>query len=229
MFVANRHRDRAIALATQFGGGSGSFDELPGELVRADVVVSSTASPHAIIGPEELSAVMAERSGRPLLLVDLAVPRDIDHACAAVDGVTLLDMDALQRAVRGHLSVRRAEAVRAEAIVEEEIQTFAGWLGRLEVMPTLSALRMRGDEVVSELLAANESRWESLSERDAARVEALARAVVKRLLHEPTERVKALDGDHRHARLQLLRELFGLEEEVASEAGEAAEVRRLAG
>lgn len=229
MFVANRHRDRAIALATRFGGGSGSFDELPGELVRADVVVSSTASPHAIIGPEELSAVMDERSGRPLLLVDLAVPRDIDHACAAVPGVTLMDMDALQRAVRGHLSVRRAEAVRAEAIVEEEIQTFAGWLGRLEVMPTLAALRSRGDDVVDELLAANAGRWESLSERDAARVEAMARAVVKRLLHEPTERVKALDGDHRHARLQLLRELFGLEEDVASEAGEAAEVRRLAG
>lgn len=226
MFVANRHRDRAIALAQRFGGASGSFDQLPDELEHADVVVSSTASPHAIIGPEELEAV---RGGKPLLIIDLAVPRDVDPACAGVEGVTLMDMDALQRAVRGHLSVRRAEAVRAEAIVEEEIQTFAGWLGRLEVMPTLAALRMRGDDVVSELLAANAGRWESLSERDAARVEALARSVVKRLLHEPTERVKALDGDHRHARLQLLRELFGLEEDATSEAGEAAEVRRLAG
>lgn len=226
MFVANRHRDRAIALAQRFGGASGSFDQLPEELESADVVVSSTASPHAIIGPEELEAV---RGGKPLLIIDLAVPRDIDPACAGVEGVTLMDMDALQRAVRGHLSVRRAEAVRAEAIVEEEIQTFAGWLGRLEVMPTLAALRSRGDAVVTDLLAANAGRWESLSERDAARVEALARSVVKRLLHEPTERVKALDGDHRHARLQLLRELFGLEEDVTSEAGEAAEVRRLAG
>ena len=69
------------------------------------------------------------------------MPRDIDPACAAVDGVTLLDMDALQAPVRRHLSVRRAEAVRAEAIVEDEIQTFAGWLGRLEVLPTLTALR----------------------------------------------------------------------------------------
>lgn len=229
MFVANRHRDRAIALAARFGGGSGSFDELPGELERADVVVSSTASPHAIIGPEELGAVMDERGGRPLLLVDLAVPRDIDPACAAVGGVTLMDMDALQRAVRGNLSVRRAEAVRAEAIVEEEIQTFAGWLGRLDVTPTLAQLRSRGDAVVDELLAANANRWESLSEKDAVRVEALARAVVKRLLHEPTERVKTLDDEHRHARLKLLRELFGLEDDSLSEAGEAAEVRRLAG
>lgn len=226
MFVANRHRDRAIALASRFGGASGGFDELPSELERADVVVSSTASPHAIIGPEELAAV---REGRPLLVIDLAVPRDIDPACAGVEGVTLLDMDALQRAVRGHLSDRRNEAVHAEAIVEEEIQTFAGWLGRLDVMPTLSALRSKGDGVVRELLAANAGRWESLSERDEARVEALARAVVKRLLHEPTERVRTLDDEHRHARLKLLRELFGLEEDAASEAGAAAEVRRLAG
>ena len=215
MFVANRRRDRAIALADRFGGTSGSFDALPAELERADVVVSSTASPHAIIEAESLAAVMEERGGRPLLLVDLAVPRDIDPGCGALDGVTLMDMDALQASVQRHLTVRRAEAVRAEAIVEDEIQVFAGWLGRLDVLPTLTALRERGDDIVAGLLAENAGRWESLSERDAERVEALARAVVNRLLHEPTRRVRELDDEHRHARLALLRELFGLEEDVA--------------
>jgi glutamyl-tRNA reductase len=229
MFVANRRRDRAIALAQRYGGSSGSFDALPDELLRADVVVSSTASPHAIIGPEELAAVMEERGGRPLLIVDLAVPRDIDPGCAALDGVTLLDMDALQAQVRGHLGVRQAEAVRAEAIVEDEIQSFAGWLGRLEVLPTLTALRERGDAIVDGLLAENAGRWEAMTERDAARVEAMARAVVKRLLHEPTARVRDLDATDRHARLSLLRELFGLEEAAAPDADEAAEVRRLHG
>ena len=104
-------------------------------------------------------------------------------------------MDALQAQVRGHLGVRRAEAVHAEAIVEEEIQAFAGWLGRLEVLPTLTALRERGDAIVDGLLAENAGRWEGLTERDAERVEAMARAVVKRLLHEPTARVRDLDGD----------------------------------
>jgi glutamyl-tRNA reductase len=229
MFVANRRRDRAIALAQRFGGSSGSIDALPEELERADVVVSSTASPHAIIGAEELATVMELRSGRPLLLVDLAVPRDIDPACGRLDGVTLLNMDALQAQVRGNLSVRQAEAVRAEAIVEDEIQTFAGWLGRLEVLPTLTALRGLGDSVVDGLLAENAGRWESLSERDGERVEALARAVVNRLLHEPTARVRSLDAADRHARLSLLRELFGLEEAAAADADEAAEVRRLHG
>jgi glutamyl-tRNA reductase len=229
MFVANRRRDRAIALAQRYGGSSGSFDALPEELLRADVVVSSTASPHAIVGPEELAAVMDERGERPLLIVDLAVPRDIDPGCAALDGVTLLDMDALQAQVRGHIRVRQAEAVRAEAIVEDEIQAFAGWLGRLEVLPTLTALRERGDAIVDGLLAENAGRWESLSEADSARVEAMARAVVKRLLHEPTARVRDLDATDRHARLSLLRELFGLEEAAAAQADEAAEVRRLHG
>jgi glutamyl-tRNA reductase len=229
MFVANRHRDRAIALAERYGGSSGSFDELPAELVRADVVVSSTASPHAIIGAEELAEVMAARAGRPLLLVDLAVPRDIDPACAEIEGVTLLDMDALQSAVRANLRVRRAEAARAVDIVEDEIQTFAGWLGVLEVMPTVGALRARGDDVVTGLLAENAGRWEALSERDAERVEAFGRAIVKRLLHEPTRRVKELEPEHRHARLQLLRELFGLDEAPAGELADDAEVRRLHG
>jgi glutamyl-tRNA reductase len=141
----------------------------------------------------------------------------------------VLDMDGLQRRVERNISVRRAEARRAEGIVEEEIQAFAGWLGSLEVLPTLSALRAHGDAVVDGLLAENAGRWEGMTERDAERVEALARAIVKRLLHEPTTRVKGLEAEQRHARLQLLRELFGLEETPAAAAPEAApaEVRTL--
>jgi glutamyl-tRNA reductase len=227
MFIANRRRDRAIALARRFGGESGSFDALPSELARADIVISSTSSPHALLEAEELALVTGERRGRPLLLVDLAVPRDIDPACAELPGVTLLDIDGLQAQVRRHISVRQAEARRAEGIVEEEIQAFAGWLGSLDVMPTLAALRARGDDVVAQVLAENEGRWETLSERDRKRVEALARAIAKRLLHEPTVRVRNLDAAHRHARLQLLRELFGLDDAAPEAKEQGAEVRAL--
>jgi glutamyl-tRNA reductase len=227
MFIANRRRDRAIALAQQFGGASGSFDALPAELARADIVISSTSSPHALLGAEELALVNGDRHGRPLLLVDLAVPRDIDAACAELPGVTLLDIDGLQAQVRRHISVRKAEARRAEGIVEEEIQAFAGWLGSLEVMPTVTALRAHADDIVAQVLAENEGRWDTLSERDRKRVEALARAVANRLLHEPTLRVKGLDASHRHARLQLLRDLFGLEDAAPEAAEQPAEVRTL--
>jgi glutamyl-tRNA reductase len=230
MFIANRRRERAIALAQRFGGASGSFDALPAELGRADIVIASTSSPHTLLGAEELAVVVAERRERPLLLVDLAVPRDIEAAAGELPGVTLLDIDGLQAQVAGHISVRRAEARRAEGIVEEEIQAFAGWLGSLEVMPTVTALRTRADAVVAQVLAENDGRWEGLSERDRRRVEALARAVANRLLHEPTLHVKSLEGGHRHARLQLLRELFGLEEAADEGArqqpGEVRELRR---
>jgi glutamyl-tRNA reductase len=230
MFVANRRRDRAIALAQRFGGASGSFDALPGELERADIVIASTSSSHHLLGAEELATVIEERHDRPLLLIDLAVPRDIDPECGELPGVTLLDIDALQATVRRGMSVRRAEAVAAEVIVEEEIQTFAGWLGQLEVTPTLRALRAQADAVVDRLLAENEGRWEALTERDRERVETLARTALNRLLHEPTTRVKALEGEQRHARLQLLRELFGLEDreaDTAAEPARTAEVRAL--
>jgi len=227
MFVANRRRERAIALAQRFGGATIAFDALPAELERADIVVASTASPHAIVGAEELALVTAVRgAGRPLLLLDLAVPRDIDPDCAALPGVTLVDIDGLQAQVARTHNERRIEARRAEGIVEEEIQAFAGWLGTLEVLPTIAALREQADALVADLLAENEHRWESLSARDRERVEAMLRAAVKRLLHEPTARVKSLDGDRRHARLSLLRELFGLDEPAAAERP-AAEVREL--
>jgi len=155
------------------------------------------------------------------------VPRDIDPDCGELTGVTLLDIDGLQAQVARHISVRKAEARRAEGIVEDEIQAFAGWLGSLEVMPTVTALRARGDDVVAQVLAENEGRWEALTERDRQRVEALARAIANRLLHEPTLRVKGLDSAHRHARLQLLRELFGLDDTPAEAAEQPAEVRAL--
>jgi glutamyl-tRNA reductase len=228
MFVANRRRERAIALARRFGGSTIAFDRLPGELERADIVVASTASPHAIVGAEELSVVMAARAGRPLLLLDLAVPRDIDPDCASLSGVTLVDIDGLQAQVARTHHERRIEARRAEGIVEEEIQSFAGWLGTLEVLPTIAALREQADTLVEELLRENAARWEGLTERDRERVEAMLRAAVKRLLHEPTQRLRSLDADRRHARLSLLRELFGLEDAPVAEAADA-EVRELRG
>jgi glutamyl-tRNA reductase len=195
----------------------------------ADIVLASTASPHPIVGHEELALVMRQRRERPLLLIDIAVPRDVDPLCAQLPGVTLYDIDDLQAVVAGNLKVRQAESRRAEAIIEEEIQRFAGWLGSLEVMPTIAALRTHGDEIVSGVLSENEGRWESLSERDRERVEAVANTVMNRLLHEPTLRMKRSGGDRMHARMQLLRELFGLEDSPEEGAAEqpAAEVRSL--
>ena len=212
IFVANRHADRARSLAERFGGQVRGLDRLPETLEQADIVVASTASPHAIVGRDELALVMAAREGRPLLLIDIAVPRDIDPACAEIEGVTLRDIDDLQAVVEHNLAGRAADVPAADAIVEEEIVRFARWLGTLDARPTIAALRGRADEIVERVLEENAGRWESASARDLARIEALARAVTSRLLHEPTIRLASLDAERRHGSVELLRDLFALRE-----------------
>jgi len=215
IFLANRHADRALSLAQRFGGTVVGLDKLPEQLTEADIVLSSTSSPHPIVGREELEVVMANRAGRPLLLIDIAVPRDIDPACGELEGVTLYDIDDLQENVARNLNSRAEEAPRALEIVEEEIRRFARWLGQLDALPTVSALREHGSALVEQVLAENDGRWESASPRDLARVEAIARAVMSRLLHEPTIRLRSLGGDRGHASLEVVRELFALREDGA--------------
>jgi glutamyl-tRNA reductase len=233
IFVANRHADRALSLAQRFGGSVVGLDGLPDQLLRADIVLSSTSSPHPIVGREELELVMREREergGRALLLIDIAVPRDIDPGCGELEGVSLYDIDDLQAVVERNLSTRAEEAPQALQIVEEEIQRFARWLGQLDALPTVSALREHGNLLVEQVLAENVGRWESASPRDLARVEAIARAVMSRLLHEPTIRLRSLGEDGGHASLELVRELFGLREDPPSQQepqGELAEVHDL--
>ena len=168
---------------------------------------------------------MRARGGRPLLVLDIAVPRDVEAACGDLDGVTLVDMDGLQRVVARNLRVRGGEVSRGEEIVEEEISRFASWMGTLDVVPTVAALRAHGEDIVAGVLAENASRWESASPRDVARAEAIARAVMSRLLHEPTLQLKERGS---HARVELARELFGLmDAPAAADEADPAEVREL--
>jgi glutamyl-tRNA reductase len=230
VFVANRHYDRAIGLAQRFGGKAVRFDELPAELERADIVVSSTASPHHVVERDGLAAVMAARERRPLLLVDIAVPRDIDPRVAELEGVVLRDIDDLQRVVERTLFGRAAEARRAEALIDHELERFMRWLTTLGVVPAISALRSRAEEIVRQVLAENEDRWQALTPADRERMELLAAAIAKRLLHQPILRLKAHSDEHvAYAYVQALRELFGLEIEPGSAFESATESEERAG
>jgi glutamyl-tRNA reductase len=219
VFVANRRYDRAIGLAQRFGGNAVRFEELPEQLEAADIVVSATNSPHHIVERDDIVQVMSTREGRPLLLVDIAVPRDIEPACREVAGVSLHNIDDVQQIVERNASGREAEAKRAERIIEAELDRFERWLASLEVVPTISALRERADEIVRRVLAENGPRWESLSEADRERLTAMAKAIASRLLHEPTLRMKRSAGnDDAYLYVSALRELFGLDAETEPEA-----------
>ena len=176
---------------------------------------------------------MRARPERPLLLIDIAVPRDVDPLCAQLAGVQLFDIDDLQtvvaqqpRRARGRGPPRRGR----DRGGDPELRRVAGLSSRS--LPTIAALRAHADAIVERVLEENERRWESLSERDRDRIEAIARTVANRLLHEPTLQMKQAGGDRVHARIGLLRELFGLEDvaEPADEAGDdagGADVREL--
>ncbi|MCK9250416.1 MAG: glutamyl-tRNA reductase [Solirubrobacteraceae bacterium] len=222
LFVSNRHADRARGLAERHGGRVGSLDDLPFQLQEADIVVSSTGSPHPILEADELEAVMAGRRDRPLVLIDIAVPRDVDPACAGVEGVSLYDIDDLQAVVARNLAGRQNEAHAAEGIVEEEIHRFARWMGQLDVTPTIADLRHRAADVVTSVLADNAGRWATDDPADLDRIERVARAVAQRLLHEPTLRLKQItDAESAHGHVEVVRELFGLDEAGADPLREA--------
>jgi glutamyl-tRNA reductase len=228
VFVANRHYDRAIGLAQRFDGAAVRFEDLPDQLRFADIVVSATNSPHHIVERDGLEAVMEARDGRPLLAIDLAVPRDIEPACREVAGVTVHDIDDVQQIVERNASGREAEARLAEKLIEAELDRFDRWLASLELVPTISALRGRGDEIVRRVIAENENRWESLGEADRARMEAMAKAIASRLLHEPTLRLRRVAGnDESYVYVSALRELFGLDPETEPEAELGASVTEL--
>ncbi len=229
VFVANRHYDRAIGLAGRFGGNAVRFDELPAELERADIVVSSTNSPHHIVEREELKLMMAARSDRPLLFIDLAVPRDIEPACLEIDGVSIHDVDAVQSIADRNAGSREAEARRAGRIVESELARFERWFDSLEVLPTVAALRERADRVVAQVLEENAGRWSDLSDQDRGRLDAMARAIASRILHEPTLRLKRQgDGEDAYLQIATIRNLFGLDAtaEPESENAEVTPIRR---
>jgi glutamyl-tRNA reductase len=228
VFVANRHYDRAIGLAQRFGGEAVRFEELPAQLHVADMIVTATNSPHHIVERDELAEVMESRDGRPLLLVDIAVPRDVEPACRELAGVSLHDIDDIQQIAERNAGGREAEARRAEPILAAELDRFERWLASLAVVPTIAALRERGEEIARRVLAENDGRWESLSEADRERLQAMAKAIASRLLHEPTLRMKRSAGsDDAYLYVSALRELFGLDAETEPEAEEAGKVTEL--
>ena len=199
--VVNRTVDRAVDLASRFGGTAVTMDRLQQELQAADVVVSATHAPHYLVSPE----LVGDRSGRPLLAIDLAVPRDIDPAVRALPGVALYDIDALEAVVARNRSAREGEAVAGEEIVAARAAEFQRWFTSLDVVPAITGLRALAETIRREELDRVSGRFENLTPRDRAVLEQLTRSIVNKLLHEPTVRMK--DGPEF---AQTVRDLFDL-------------------
>jgi glutamyl-tRNA reductase len=190
VFVANHRIERAEELAQRFGGEAVPFERIGEELARADVVLSSTRCPQVVLHASDVEPALASRDGRALLLVDIAVPRDLDPAIADLAGCELYDLDALGTVALDAAARRDEEMRAAESIVADESAAFGEWLRALDVVPVVAARRRRGEEIRMRELARLEPRLRGLSPRERESVEMLTAQIVNKLLHEPTVRVK---------------------------------------
>jgi len=211
VFVANRTWDRAVALASRVGGRAVQLDGLASALTEADVLMTSTGAPSAIVDHTDLAPVVERRGGRPLLIVDVAMPRDIDPSVAELPGVELLDLDDVRAFVEAGLAERRREVSKVRTIIDEERERFIDSVTAREVAPTIAALRERAEALRIAELGRQRSRLEGLDPKQRDAVEAVTRGVLAKLLHDPTVRLKDAAGTPRGDRLSdALRELFDL-------------------
>ncbi len=211
--VANRTAEHGEQLAARFGARSVGLGDLAAEIGGADVVVSSTSARDFVLTRDELGDALRARRGRPILFVDLAVPRDIDPGLSAYDGSFVYDIDDLEAVVEASLAGRRAEASRAERIVAGEAERFHSWQASLAVVPAIASLRARAEEIRAAELAKAQPRLGRLGDSERRIVEAMTSQIVNKLLHLPTVRLKeaaaAADGV---VYADVVRHLFGLGE-----------------
>ena len=212
--VVNRTVERAERLASSLGAQAMALDDVAAALEGADVVVSSTSSPGFVLTVDVLGPALRARRGKPVLFVDLAVPRDVDPSLASIDGCFVYDVDDLEAVVSTSLDGRRAEAVAAERIVAAEAERFHVWQASLAVVPAIASLRAQAEEIRASELARVEARLGRLTESERAMVDTVTAQIVAKLLHLPTVRMKeaAVTADGL-IYAEVVRHLFGLGEE----------------
>lgn len=210
VMVTNRTFEAAVELARRFRGTPVPFERMPMYLPLADLVVGS-AGGGQILDAAEVRRVMRERRNRPVFFIDLAVPRNFDPEINEIDNAYLYDIDDLSNVADENLGERRREAVRGEAIVEQEVDRFWQWFERLELEPTIVELRDFADRVRLEELEKTLPRLGSVDDADRARIESMSRSIVNKLLHRPTTRMRQpKDADEEVSLVSAIRELFGL-------------------
>jgi glutamyl-tRNA reductase len=209
--IANRSRERAEKLGATMNARAISLEAIPVALPGADIVVSATSSKEPIVLEPMVRNAMKIRKNRPLLFLDLAVPRDVDPQVAKLPNVFVHDLDALGALVAQSLAHRRAEMPKVEAIIDSEMARFLRWHRSLALKPTVTAFRSRFEEIAKEELDRHRGRFRP---EDHAALEALVHGIVQKLLHRPTTRLNRADheGDG-IARIDAVRDLFGIDQE----------------
>jgi glutamyl-tRNA reductase len=208
--VVNRHIEKAQRLASRWEGAACTFDSLPQVLEQADIIICSTGAPHALIHPEMVRAAMLHRQGRPLVLIDIAVPRDVHPQVGHLPGIDVYDIDSLQERLAGSLASRQKEVPKVEVILEEEKDAFQRYLDSFDVLPLIAEIHQKAEALRQAELEKTLRRLPHLTEEERCRIDALTNALVSKILSNPLVCLRSQSSGRSADYALIARELFGL-------------------
>jgi glutamyl-tRNA reductase len=211
IFVSNRTYERAVELANKFSGQAIKYDRILEEMPRADIIISSTGAPHIVIHSQHVLKAVQARKQRPMFFIDIAVPRDVDPAVNHIENVYLYDIDDLQSVVEANIRERQREAKVAEEIISKEASRFCNYLKRLDVTPTIVALREALEEIRRREVDKALSKLKNISEAERQVIEGLTQGIINKILHQPTVTLKHHSASNDiQSYIETTRQLFGL-------------------
>jgi glutamyl-tRNA reductase len=214
LLVANRTYSRAEALAADLGGSAVDFNNLAGQLARADIIISSTGAPHTVVDPKMVTTALEVRRDAPMFLIDIAVPRDIDPAVGDLENAYLYDIDDLQSVVASNMKGREEEALQANSIIEKEVESYVRRIQMESLSQTFSAIRIEAEAQRAGEVSKTLSRFPDMGEKEHQAIEAMSRAIVNKLLHRPFDVLKKMaDEEMGDDSLSIVQRLFGVEPE----------------
>lgn len=207
--VANRTFDRGCELAREFNGRAIKFDDFLNEMAHSDIVICSTGAQNYVLNKNQMQKVMKERKNRPVFIIDISVPRNIDPEINDMNNVYLYDVDDLQGVVDSNIVERKKEAAKAEEIVEEEIETFSRWISSLDAVPAVIALREKAESIKNEEFERLINRLPDISEKERKAIEHMANSIINKLIHAPTVVLKE-DSEDKDILIATIKKLYGL-------------------
>lgn len=207
--VANRTYATGCQLAETIGGRPIKFDDFPDEMVHTDIVICSTGAPKYVLLKEHMKDIMKARKQKPVFIIDISVPRNVDPAINEMDNVFLFSVDDLQEVADSGLEERLKEASKGEAIVADEIETFLRWQSSLDAVPTIVALREKAEAIKNDELQKLMKRMPELGDKEAAAIAQMASALVNKLIHPPTAALKE-DAEDKDELIAMVKKLYGI-------------------
>lgn len=218
VLVANRTVERAEALARDFNGQAYSLDDVASALAQADVVISSTGAPGMVLSRADVEYAASKRGGRPAVMLDIAVPRDIDASAADVRNIYLYDIDDLKGVIDANIAERARAAQTVEGMIQESVQDFSNWLSEQEVVPLITAIRAKGTKIQADVMASLARKLPELDERELKLIHKHTMSIVNQLLRDPVNHMKELAAAGETRYIQMFAYLFGIEQAEWEEA-----------